>query len=64
MTVLQIEQILHNFEDPKIPNFFNLEQVNFRMTLVNCHKGDFASPDPEPVSRLFLFYFQCYLALC
>ncbi len=30
MTVLQIEQILHNFED----HFFNLEQVDFRVTLV------------------------------
>ena len=36
MTVLRIEQILHNFEDQKIANFFNLEQVNFRLTLVNC----------------------------
>ncbi len=34
MAVLQIEQILHNFEEPKIANFFNLEQVNFRVTLV------------------------------
>ncbi len=34
MTVLQIEQILQNFEDPKIANFFNLEEVNFRVTLV------------------------------
>ncbi len=34
MTVLQIEQILHNFEDQKIANFFNLEHVNFSMTLV------------------------------
>ena len=36
MTVLQIEQILHNFEGQKIANFFNLEQVNFRVTLVKC----------------------------
>ena len=34
MTPLQIEQILHNFEDQKFANFFNLEQVNFRVTLV------------------------------
>ena len=34
MTVCQIEQILHNFEDQKIANFLNLEQVNFRVTLV------------------------------
>ncbi len=34
MTVLQIEQILHNFEDQKIANFFYLEQVDFRVTLV------------------------------
>ena len=34
MTVLGIEQILHNFEDQKFANFFNLKQVNFRMTLV------------------------------
>ena len=31
-TVLRIEQILHNFEDQKFANFFNLKQVNFRMT--------------------------------
>ena len=35
ITVLRIEQILHNFEDQKCANFFNLEQVNFRVTLVN-----------------------------
>ena len=34
MTVLRIEQILHNFEDQKLANFLNLEQVNFRVTLV------------------------------
>ncbi len=34
MTVPRIEQILHNFEDQKFANFFNLEQVNFRVTLV------------------------------
>ena len=34
MTVLRVEQILHNFEDQKFANFLNLEQVNFRMTLV------------------------------
>ncbi len=33
MTELQIEQTLHNFEDQKFANFFNLEQVNFRVTL-------------------------------
>ena len=32
VTVLQIEQILHNFECQKIGNFSNLEQVNFCMT--------------------------------
>ncbi len=31
---LWIEQILHNFEDQKMANFFNVEQVNFRVTLV------------------------------
>ena len=36
MTVLQIEQMLHNFEDQIIANVFNLEQVNFRVTLVIC----------------------------
>ncbi len=36
MTVIRIEQILHNFEDKKIAKFFNLEQVNFRVTLVIC----------------------------
>ncbi len=35
MTVLRIEQTLHNFEDQKFANFFNLEQVNFRVTLVS-----------------------------
>ncbi len=36
MTVLWIEQILHNFEDKKFGNFFNLEQINFCVTLVVC----------------------------
>ncbi len=36
MTVLRIEQILHNFEDQKFANFSNLEQVNFCVTLVMC----------------------------
>ena len=35
MTVLRIEQIVHDFEDKKFANFLNLEQVNFCMTLVN-----------------------------
>ncbi len=34
MIFLRIEQLLHNFEDQKIANFFNIEQINFRMTLV------------------------------
>ncbi len=34
VTMLRLEQILHNFEDQKIANFFNLEQVNFRVTLI------------------------------
>ena len=34
ITVLRIEQILHNFEDRKFGNIFNSEQVNFRVTLV------------------------------
>ena len=34
MTILRIERILHNFKDQKIANFFNLELVNFRVTLV------------------------------
>ena len=34
VTVVQIEQILHNFNDQKIANIFNLEQVNFRVTLI------------------------------
>ena len=33
-TVLQVEQILHNFEDQKVADFLNPEQVNFRVTLV------------------------------
>ncbi len=37
MTILQIEQILHNFEHQKIANFFNHEQVNFRVTLFKDH---------------------------
>ncbi len=32
VAILRIEQILHNFEDQKIANFLNLEQVNFRVT--------------------------------
>ena len=35
VTVLRIEQLLHNFEDQKIANFLNLEQVNFCVTLIN-----------------------------
>ena len=38
MTLLRIEQILHNFEDQKFANFLNLEQVNFCVTLVNMFK--------------------------
>ncbi len=34
MTVLWIEQILHNFEDQKFANVLNVGQVNFRVTLV------------------------------
>ncbi len=34
MTVLRIEQILRKYEDQKIANFFNPEQVNFRVTLI------------------------------
>ncbi len=34
VTVLRIEQILHSFGDQKFTNFFNLEQVDFRVTLV------------------------------
>ncbi len=34
MTVLRIEQILHIFEEQKIANIFNLEQVNFCVTLI------------------------------
>ena len=34
IAVLQIEQLLHNFNNQKNANFFNLEQVNFRVTLV------------------------------
>ena len=34
MIVLQMEQILNNFEDQKFANFLNLKQVNFCVTLV------------------------------
>ncbi len=34
IAILWIEPILHNFEDQKIANFLNLEQVYFRVTLV------------------------------
>ena len=34
MTALQLEQILHSFEDQKFPNISTLEQVNFCMTLI------------------------------
>ena len=40
MTVARIEQILHKFEDQKFANLFHLEQVNFHVTLVNCHAKD------------------------
>ena len=38
IAVLWIEHILHNFEDQKIANLFNLEWVNFRVTLVIYEK--------------------------
>ncbi len=38
MTLSRIRQILHNFEDKQIANFFNLEQVNFHMTLVTLQQ--------------------------
>ena len=34
MTVLRMEQIVHNFVDQKIANFFNHERVNFCVTFV------------------------------
>ncbi len=34
MTLLRIKQILHSLEGQKFANSFNLEQVNFRVTLV------------------------------
>ncbi len=34
MTVIRTGQISHNFEDQKFVNFLNLEQVNYRVTLV------------------------------
>ena len=34
ITILRIEQILDNFEDQNFANFFNLKQVNYRVTLV------------------------------
>ncbi len=34
MTVLLKEQMSHNFEDQKFANFLNLEQINFRVTLI------------------------------
>ncbi len=34
MTICPIERFLLHFEDKKIANFLNLEQVNFRVTLV------------------------------
>ncbi len=46
MTVLRIEQILHNFEDQKFANFLNLKQVNFRVTLVIY--------DAKTLKKLFL----------
>ncbi len=34
MTVLRIEQILHQFEDQKFAHFLNLEQVDFHVLVV------------------------------
>ncbi len=34
MAVLLIQKILHDFEDQRIANFLNLEQVTFSVTLV------------------------------
>ena len=35
----EIEQILNTFKDQKIANFLNLEQVNFRVTLIKVVLG-------------------------
>ena len=51
MTVFRIEQILHNFEDQKLANFFNLEQVNFRVTLVKIY----LRPYKDPKDKVFSF---------
>ncbi len=51
MTILQTEQILHNFEDQKIAIFLNLKQVNFRLTLVI-----FGLPNVLYCSTFFYYY--------
>ena len=37
ITALQIEQILHKFEDQKFAHFFNLKQVNFRVHYIRLN---------------------------
>ena len=72
-TVLQIEQILHNFEDQKIANFFKIEQVNFRVTLVIYVKNWQLKTYYLPVNAglffkyLFLYFcgilFKCHFVI-
>ena len=40
MTVLRIKLIWHNIKDQKIPDTFDLKQVNFLVTLVNYVNQD------------------------
>ena len=51
MIVLRMEQILHNFEDQKFANLLNLEQVNFRVTLVMYVLRFPLYPDTDEFSR-------------
>ena len=56
MTVLRTVQILHNFEDQKFANFFNVEQVNFRMTLVSTFSRQQTMKGRKVFSWVGVFY--------
>ena len=62
MAVLRIEQILHNFEDQKFADFFNLEQVNFRVTLIKCPQQDVRSGTSlldVPIGDIYVCFYFC-----
>ncbi len=55
MTLLRLEQMLYNFEDQTFANFFNLEQVNFRVTLVEFQLKGGCWPECAPWWQLMSY---------